>query len=125
MVETIVRTALGQFKAGGPSPNPGGRSRTVKPVQELARQHTEEAINQLRFLMHKGENDYIKLAATQELLSRGWGRNVTPIVAAVGEVSEERKAELDYVMAELRTLRFERTDSPPLLTLQSESNDDA
>jgi hypothetical protein len=63
----------------GRSGNPGGRPKILGAVQALARRHTVEAIGELVRLMRVGESDYVKLAATKELLSRAWGQPVQPI----------------------------------------------
>jgi hypothetical protein len=123
MSETVQRTPLGQLKAGGPSLNPGGRPASVKHVTDLARQFTVDAILQLKFLMMKGENDYVKLAATQALLDRGWGKPLQSAVLGVGAISTERVAEIKTLVEELRTVTFTRSDNQTPLQIESEAAD--
>lgn len=46
---------------------------TERELRELAREHTEEAIETLIGLMRTG-NNRSKLAAAREMLDRGWGK---------------------------------------------------
>jgi hypothetical protein len=63
----------------GQSGNPGGRPRTPHDLSALAREHTKEAVERLVQIM-RAEDDGRALAAVQQLLDRGWGRPITPIV---------------------------------------------
>ena len=45
----------------------------------MAREHTKEAIERLVAIM-RADDDGRALAAIQQLLDRGWGRPITPIV---------------------------------------------
>ena len=45
----------------------------------MAREHTKEAIERLVEIM-RADDDGRALAAIQQLLDRGWGRPITPIV---------------------------------------------
>ena len=45
----------------------------------MAREHTAEAIERLVQIM-RAEDDGRALAAIQQLLDRGWGRPITPVV---------------------------------------------
>src|SRR5215469_1859131 len=65
----------------GQSGNPGGRSRAPLNVQELARTHTEDAIQTLAECLRDPRH---KVAAAVALLERGWGRP-TQVVAGDGE----------------------------------------
>lgn len=59
----------------GVSGNPGGRPREVGHVRELARQHTEEAIQALVAVMRDPDQPgRARVAAAEALLDRGWGR---------------------------------------------------
>ena len=62
----------------GQSGNPGGRIGVPKEVRELARTHTEAAINQLAFWM-QSEDPRASVAASNALLDRGYGKPVAPI----------------------------------------------
>ena len=70
MRRTIPRTAFRKGQSG----NPGGRPKEIEGVRELARKHTEEAINTL-VKMLRSRNDRVRVAAAEALLDRGWGRS--------------------------------------------------
>jgi hypothetical protein len=57
----------------GVSGNPRGRPSFKRPVEELARTYTEEAVETLVYLMHHGVPDSVRGAAATALLNRGWG----------------------------------------------------
>lgn len=59
----------------GQSGNPAGRPQTHKFVVELARQHTEAAIDKLVALMSLDDEDSraTQVAAAKALLDRAWG----------------------------------------------------
>lgn len=59
----------------GQSGNPGGRPRENYEVRNLARSHTEEAIERLAFWM-RSDNAKASPAACNALLNRAWG---TPV----------------------------------------------
>jgi hypothetical protein len=62
------------FKPGR-SGNPGGRPKEVAEVRELAKQHTEKAINVLERIMNDEKAPpSAQVAAAESLLNRGWGR---------------------------------------------------
>ena len=63
----------------GQSGNPKGRPRASEDLPALARQHTKEAVQRLVAIM-RADDDGRALAAIQQLLDRGWGRPITPIV---------------------------------------------
>lgn len=79
--------------AKGKSGNPGGRPKTIKEVQELAREQTPAAIQALVDNL-KDESGQVRNTAATELLNRAWGK--APAVQA-GEGGEGPP-----------TLRFER-----------------
>lgn len=59
----------------GESGNAGGRPRMVVRVRELARQHTEEAIETLaEIMLDKHGSESARVAAANALLDRAWGR---------------------------------------------------
>jgi hypothetical protein len=58
----------------GESGNPGGRSKVLAEVQELARQHAPAAIAELSRLALKAKSETARIAAIRELLDRGYGR---------------------------------------------------
>jgi len=63
----------------GQSGNPKGRPKATEDLPALARQHTKEAVERLVAIM-RADDDGRALAAIQQLLDRGWGRPITPIV---------------------------------------------
>jgi hypothetical protein len=62
----------------GQSGNPGGRIGVPKEVRELARTHTEPAINRLAFWMQP-DDPRASVAASNALLDRGYGKPVAQI----------------------------------------------
>ena len=59
----------------GQSGNPGGRPKEVAEVRELAREHTEDAINALTEIMkNKDAPPAARVSAANALLDRGFGR---------------------------------------------------
>jgi len=62
----------------GQSGNPGGRIGVPKEVHELARTHTEAAVNRLVFWM-KLDDPRASVAASNSLLDRGSAKPVAPI----------------------------------------------
>ncbi len=62
----------------GQSGNPGGRLRMDKPLRELARLYTEEALETTVQLMRGSPQDNVRLSAANLILDRGWGR--VPII---------------------------------------------
>jgi hypothetical protein len=67
----------------GQSGNPGGRPKTVLAngltLREMARQHTEDALNALVHVVTKGESETARVTAAQALLDRGWGKPTQPL----------------------------------------------
>lgn len=59
----------------GVSGNPGGRPKVVAEVRELAREHTEQALNTLVTIMgDEKANHSARVAAATQILDRGYGR---------------------------------------------------
>jgi hypothetical protein len=58
----------------GKSGNPGGRPKVLGELQELARHHAPEVINELVRLALKAKSETARIAAGRELLDRGFGR---------------------------------------------------
>jgi hypothetical protein len=83
--------ATGRGWLPGRSGNAGGRPRAALNVQELARQHTEQAV---RALVEALRDPKLKVAAATALLDRGWGRPIQPLQ------SENRTAVLHLVAAQ-------------------------
>lgn len=54
-------------------------------VRELARAHTEVALNEMVRLMKKSKSDQIRLDAAEAILNRGWGKPAQAVAGADGE----------------------------------------
>ena len=68
-----------RFKKGQ-SGNPAGRKPEDKNhVRNLAREHTEKAVNTLVRILERSPNDMARLRAAEALLARGWGQPVAHI----------------------------------------------
>src|SRR5579864_3893935 len=65
--------------AMGASPNPGGRPKGNGEVRELARQYTETALKTLVHIAEHGKQESARVAASQALLDRGWGKASQPL----------------------------------------------
>ena len=76
--QVAPRLVNGRF-APGASPNPGGRPAALAEVRELARQHTTLAIDTLVKIADRGKTEMAKIAASNALLDRGWGKPTQPI----------------------------------------------
>ncbi len=63
----------------GQSGNPKGRPKSPDDLPALCRSHTREAVEKLVEIMRADDHGKA-LNAVQQLLDRGWGRPVTPIV---------------------------------------------
>ena len=63
----------------GSSPNPGGRPKIIEDIRDLAREHTETAINALVHIAQKGKQESARVAAASALLDRGWGKPTQPL----------------------------------------------
>lgn len=73
--------------AKGQSGNPVGRPKLpedIKHVRELAREHTADAVATLVSVMHGGSGP-AKVAASKEILDRGWGKAAQPVTGEDGE----------------------------------------
>jgi hypothetical protein len=61
--------------SSGQSGNPGGRPKGYGDLRELAREHTEEALQVLISVMQEETAPAsARVSAAQHLLDRGWGR---------------------------------------------------
>lgn len=67
----------------GRSGNPGGRPKIAANVMELARKHTEAAMNTLAQAMEDVEAPWAtRVAASSALLDRGWGKPFQAVAVA-------------------------------------------
>src|SRR4051794_1810627 len=61
--------------APGQSGNPRGRPPADHgPVEQFARAHTQEAIETLATIMRSGFSEAARIAASNAILDRGWGK---------------------------------------------------
>jgi hypothetical protein len=67
------KTGKGGFQKGK-SGNPSGRPKELGEVKELARKHTEIAVQALADICQFGEKEAARVAAAEALLNRAWGR---------------------------------------------------
>ena len=75
---TVAARTIGRPFARGASGNPGGRSRTARDIQELARVHGPAAIATLAQAL-KSRNERVRVAAAAILLDRAYGKPVQAI----------------------------------------------
>jgi hypothetical protein len=78
----------------GQSGNPGGRKRIPKHVEELARQHTADAINALVAALAEPRE---RVAAAVALLNRAWGQPKQAIEATVKNVDPNSLTDADLL----------------------------
>lgn len=75
----VVRDRKNGMFLPGHSGNPKGRPRTPYDLPALCREYTPEAVAKLVEIMRADDHGKA-LAAIQQLLDRGWGRPITPVV---------------------------------------------
>ena len=94
----------------GESGNPGGRPTGYGEIREIARQHTDAAIDTLVTVMESQEaSPSARVAAATALLDRAWGRPEQSLKASVGtsftealeKISEQKRAELEATRTQL------------------------
>jgi hypothetical protein len=71
--EHVARLPSGRW-APGRSGNAGGRPKVVGEVRDLARAHTQLAIDTLAEIAAHGVSEMARIAAANSLLDRGWGK---------------------------------------------------
>jgi len=87
-----LRTGLYQVTGGrfqpGQSGNAGGRPKVLESIRELARAHTDEAINVAVAIMRDPTSpEATRLKAVELVLDRGWGK---PETSANVQLSDNR-----------------------------------
>lgn len=76
-------TVMAKF-AKGHSGNPGGRPSGLGEIREIARQHTDEAVQVLVSVMNDAKAaPAARVGAASAILDRGWGRAHQSIVANI------------------------------------------
>jgi hypothetical protein len=65
----------------GQSGNPGGRSKALKEIQELAREHSGTALKALSYIAEHGESEQARVAAANALLDRAFGKPPQAVAA--------------------------------------------
>lgn len=92
------RDDFGRF-VPGTSGNPGGRSKSLAAIRQLAREHAETAIKKLVELL-SSENERVRLDAIREVLDRGFGRPQqaidlglvnTELATMIGDLSDDER----------------------------------
>jgi hypothetical protein len=74
METDIKRDSSGKFIKGY-SPNPLGRPKSDKTIRDLAKIHTEDALNTLSEIVKNPKaSDTARVQACNALLDRGWGK---------------------------------------------------
>lgn len=75
-----MRDDKGRWLKGTAGNTTGSGSRGISHVRELARQHTQSAIETLAAIMQDdSKKDAARVAAAEALLDRGWGKATQPI----------------------------------------------
>ncbi len=112
--EALENPVMGKF-ISGESGNPGGRPSGYGEIRDIARQHTESAINTLVKIM--GDSDATpssRVGAATALLDRGWGRPAQTIEASVNPGVNQAALEIalgDSAIALLDKIRGNSTPS--------------
>ena len=90
----------GRFQKGQ-SGNPGGRPKIIAEIQDLARQHTEKAIDTLAAIMSDdGASASARVSAANTLLDRGYGKAPQFIQEEFKSVQEMSKQQLLAIIAQ-------------------------
>ena len=105
-----MRDSKGRYEAGV-SGNPLGRPRAILSIRDLARSHTDEAIETLAAIMRDPEAPAnARISAASELLNRGYGRSVDQKAMIVMSQQHELPREVrDLSTSEIIALILEST----------------
>lgn len=86
--------------AKGKSGNPGGRPKLDVHVRELARSHTQEALETLVSVMRDSKSPpSARVAASSTIIDRGWGR--APQTVDVNFLNQLSDGDLDKRIAQI------------------------
>lgn len=78
----------GTFLPGHAGRPPGTPDKVPREVRELARQYTEDAVEELAAIAFESDSDFARVAAIKELLDRGWGKSKASVEVS-GKVEHE------------------------------------
>ena len=107
----------------GQSGNPKGRPKHPDDLPAICREHTREAVEKLVEIMRSDDTGKA-LNAVQQLLDRGWGKPITPIVSdqpveslsLLHLIAARRVAEVMQATLEGQTANDSaKGDSPPVI----------
>lgn len=102
--QTVARSST-SFRPGQ-SGNPSGRPKVVAEVQELAREHTAEAVGTLVEIMQdKSKPAAARVSAANAVLDRGYGKATQPIDTGGKAAKEMTDAERDARIMELLNIK--------------------
>jgi hypothetical protein len=90
------RDKLGRLAAGGPSLNPGGRSRRLEATARIVRRLSMRAAERLGELL-ESPNDAVALGAAREILDRNFGKPKAQVDVAVTHTHELHLAALQQI----------------------------
>lgn len=88
--------------AKGQSGNPSGRPKIIAEIRDLARTHTDLAINTLAEICAVADKDSARVSAAVALLDRGWGKPIQAISGPDGGAIPLEIAGLDDDALEAR-----------------------
>jgi hypothetical protein len=97
----------------GQSGNPGGRPKALHRLTDLAREHTEEAVETLVAIMRdKDASSTARTAAAAHLLDRGWGKAAQPVDLAGNGLERLSDDELAMLQAFVESQLVPEEDAP-------------